>query len=862
MMTFAKIKGEGKYYLDLAREDYYLKGGEPDGQYCGSVATSLKLNGSVEADHLKNLLKGYDISGKVALCQNAESGRVQGVDLTFNAPKSVSVLWAAADTKLQQQIQQAQLRAVREAIALLEEHAAFTRRGKAGAIRESVIGLVVALFEHSTSRATDPHLHTHAVVPNLAPRADGTWGTLDLRSIMLWQKAAGMVYKLSLAQSMRELGFSTVIDDDSFKLDGVPDAICDHFSKRAGQIKKSLQDKGIRYRASKAGDLAALSSRKAKGEINRHQLFSEWKREMSELGFTDNVIQSLRKNTVCNDLSKDMLDAESLTSDLTESHSVFTSQDIFFKSGIRALENQQSLKSIKALYQQITDDRDISVSLGLDSRFSNIFTTKAVLKAEQSLINNARFLNYQKWCDISADEIKRTISTQKIQLSDEQAFAVNNVCNPSQLSILQGSAGAGKSASMKCVRDIYQTKGKKVVGASIAKSAANNLAKEAGIQTYTIARLLVWLGSDKPPVSEGDVLIVDEAGQVGTFHLDKLLSYARAQNFKIILVGEDKQLDAIEHGGVLRYLSSPEIVGTTRVETIRRQTQDWDRQAVADFRDGYANRALVQYQKRSQLHLCKDEYSTVSKIIEAWSEYRRMHPSKQSMVIAQSWSDVLTLNNTMRATLQSEGLVGHENIKLRGVVSERELNIEISLGERVRFTKNDYKLGFTNGDVGTVTKVQTMDDGDIWIRVRLDTGLDTQFMASKYCDDDGRVYLTQAYAQTVYSSQGLTINGNVFVYYSQTMDRAHTYVACSRHKDAAHIFANAQEFEAEIPEKLQDAPKHIGLEKAIANSMSRNLRPKLASEYLTPEQVELALDCNERQQVDAKELENVPAACK
>ena len=845
MMTIFKISAVAgaiaKYYLDLAREDYYLKGGEPDGQWCGAVAKALKLTGSVEAQHLKNLLKGYDLSGKVSLCQNADSGRVQGVDLTFNAPKSVSVLWAASDTKLQQQIQQAQLRAVREAIALLEEHAAFTRRGKAGAIRESVVGFVVALFEHSTSRATDPHLHTHAVVPNLAPRADGTWGTIDLRSIMLWQKAAGMVYKLSLAQSMRELGFSTVIDDDSFKLDGVPDTICAYFSKRAEQIKKSLKDNGIRCRASKAGDLAALNSRKAKGEINRQQLFSEWKRELSELGFTDNVIQSLRTNTVCNDLSKDMLDAESLTSALTESHSVFTSQDIFFKGGIRALENQQSLKSIKTLYQQIIDDPDISISLGLDSRFSNIFTTKAVLKAEQSLINNARFLSSQNWCEISADDIKRAISAQKFKLSDEQAFAVHNVCNSAQLSILQGSAGAGKSVSMKCVRDIYQAKRKRVAGASIAKSAAKNLAKEAGIQTFTIARLLVWLGSDKPPVSEGDVLIVDEAGQVGTFHLNKLLSYAREQNFKIILVGEDKQLDAIEHGGVLRYLSSPGVVGTTRVETIRRQIHKWDCQAVADFRDGYANKALAQYQKRGQLHLCKDEDSTVSKIIEAWTGYRKSHPGKQAMVIAQSWSDVLTLNNTMRSTLQSEGVVGHENIKLRGVVSERELEMEISLGERVRFTKNDYKLGFTNGDIGTVIKVEKMDDGDIWIGVQLDSGAKTQFLASTYCDENSCVYLTQAYAQTVYSSQGLTVDGNVFIYYTQNMDRAHTYVACSRHKDAAHIFVNEKEFEAEIPHNYLNAPRKPGLREAIASNMSKDLRPKLASEYLYQDQINLML---------------------
>ncbi|WP_233080043.1 MobF family relaxase [Rheinheimera soli] len=862
MMSLAKIHGEGKYYLELAKDDYYLSGGEPDGIWYGSAARLLKLKGKVVGDKFKNLLRGYSPCGKTALCQNAGQHRTSGFDLTFNAPKSVSLLWAVADEKLRHDIQAAQYYAVRQAISFIEEYAAFTRRGEAGVEREKVEGLVVALFEHSTSRALDPHLHTHAVVANLAPRSDGSWGTLELRTIMLWQKAAGMAYNLSLAESIRTLGFQTEADGGSFHISCISKSICDHFSKRSKQIIDALKDRGIKNRASAAGDIASLSTRSSKGDINRSQLLATWQKELSEFGLSGSTLhlaQLQQKNTT--PLMKDVLTAGSLADELTESKSVFSTQDMFVSGGLRALENEQSLCSLRAIVTQLQQS-DVSVKLGKDWRHSQIFTTKSMLNAEQSLISNAKQLFAKSWCHLSSDLIDAWINRQTLRLSEEQRTAVRNVCNTQQIAILQGSAGAGKSASMRCVRDIYQSIGRKVVGASIARSAAKNLENEAGIETHTIARLLAWLDSDKPPISSGDVLIIDEAGQVGTMYLEQLMNFAKEQNFKIILVGEDKQLDAIEHGGVLRYLSSLKDIGTTRVETIRRQNNLWDRQAVADFRDGYADKALAQYRAHNQLHICTDEESAKRAMIDAWTLFRETNPSKQAMVIAQSWTDVVELNNAMRLKLQSEGSLGYENILLKGTVSERDIDVQISLGERVRFTKNDYKRNFTNGDLGTVTKVQIMDDGDIWIRVRLDSGLETQFMTSTYCNDQGRVFITQAYAQTVYSSQGLTIEGNVFVYYSQNMDRAHTYVACSRHKDAAHIFANAQEFEAEIPEKLQDAPKHIGLEKAIANSMSRNLRPKLASEYLTPEQVELALDGNERQQVDAKELENVPAACK
>ncbi|MBA6397675.1 MobF family relaxase [Colwellia sp. BRX10-4] len=843
MMTFSAVSNEN-YYLNLAAEDYYLQGGEPPGVWVGLGTYSLNLKGQVEAKQLSNLMKGSTPNGKETLCQNAGENHKAGWDLTFGAPKSVSILWAAADDKLRDGIQQAQLNAVKDSISLIEEHAAYTRRGAQGSEREKVEGLITAVFPHSTSRDLDPHLHSHSVLCNVAQRSDGTWGTIDSRQIMLWQKAAGMVYKGSLAASMRELGFETELDKDSFKIAGVPKKLCEHFSKRSVQINNELKKRGIRSRFSKSGDIVALATRDTKTEIDRPALFAQWQKEMVSLGFNLNTVNELRKSDNKIDLlSLNTIDEDQLISELTESNSTYRLQDAFYQAGLNVIQYNQTIKTLRVVTEQSIASEE-TISLGTDWKNNKLFTSKSVLIAEQSMIARAISLRKSNWATIDTEAINFAINNQPFQLSDEQQFAVMNVCDDSQLSILQGSAGAGKSASMLCVRDIHQAHGKKVVGAAIAKAAANNLAKEAKIECHTIARLLYSLDSKKPPLESGDVLIVDEAGQIGTFQMNSLLTFAKEIGFKIVLVGEDRQLDAIQHGGVLRLLSTPEIIGTTRVETIRRQHNAWDRQAVADFRDGYAHQALAQYSKRGQLHFAENDDVAKESLIQSWNEYRRCKPDKKSIVIAQSWNDVIQLNNRMRKELQTEGLVGYENIQIQGTVSDRDIDFQVSVGERIRFTKNDYAKKYTNGDIGTVTKAQLMDNGDIWLRVHLDSGRKTQFMVSDYCNDDGRVYLTQAYAQTVYSSQGLTIDGDVFVYYTQFMDRAHSYVACSRHKDKAHIFANAQDLEEYIPDNFKHAPREVGLREALAKNMSRNNRPKLAVEHLSKEELNNILEPN------------------
>ena len=227
----------GDYYVNLAREDYYTRGGEPPGQWRGQAVAALGLEGAVSRSSLRALLEGYHPTTGQPLVQQAGSAHRAGWDLTFSALKSVSVLWSQAEPATRTAIQAAQQAAVDRTLTFLQDHAAFTRRGKGSTLAEPVTGLVIATFEHSTSREQDPQLHTHCLVANMAPRRDGSWGSLESRHLYQWKMAAGALYRAELAQQLRDrLPVDIQRDERAFRLHGIPHPIEQHFSKRSQQI--------------------------------------------------------------------------------------------------------------------------------------------------------------------------------------------------------------------------------------------------------------------------------------------------------------------------------------------------------------------------------------------------------------------------------------------------------------------------------------------------------------------------------------------------------------------------------------------------------------------------------------------------
>ena len=443
------------------------------------------------------------------------------------------------------------------------------------------------------------------------------------------------------------------------------------------------------------------------------------------------------------------------------------------------------------------------------------------------MIQTARDLSSRFTKSLSEPEIQRALKKAESELGfpfdDEQIEAVYNALNGPDISIVQGSAGAGKTTLMLAARHAYNEKGYKVLGASIAKKAADNLQEETGIQSVTLASLINKITNGTNPLSSTGILVVDEAGQLPSTDLQKLTYCAYQAQCKLILTGEDKQLDAINRGGSLRYLSNPEVIGTQRIENIRRQRTAWARGVVADLRDGKAEEALKTLDEKGCLHFHENAENTKKALVNSWHKYQKANPEKASLVIAQRWTDVQEMSKAIRDIHISEGRVGQENIPLSCSVADKSFKTEFSKGDRIKFCRNDYrKLGVSNGTLGTIESIRIVESADVELSIRADDGRTVSFLSSEYADDKG-THLCHSYALTVFSSQGITVDGNTFVLYSDGMERSNSYVALSRHKYESHMYINRSKL-CEISSVI-DSTEKIN---RLASLMNKETISKLA----------------------------------
>lgn len=253
-----------RYYDHLQRDDYYSRDGEPPGRWAGRGAERLSLVGPVTHAEFDAALRGVDPKTGERLAQVGGRGREHsaGWDMTFSAPKSVSVLWAFSEGSNREMIEQAHRSAVLAATAHLEGTAGWARRGRGGSVRERTAGLLMAQFDHHTSRESDPQLHTHAFIFNLAPRRDGSWGAIVSRELYKAQKEAGATYRLALASELERQGIRFERQNNTFRVAAIPRDVERAFSKRRQAIEEAARIHG--YSTPKGMELATLRTRRPK----------------------------------------------------------------------------------------------------------------------------------------------------------------------------------------------------------------------------------------------------------------------------------------------------------------------------------------------------------------------------------------------------------------------------------------------------------------------------------------------------------------------------------------------------------------------------------------------------------------------
>jgi len=678
----------------------------------------------------------------------------------------------------------------------------FCRRGKGGQLVEKV-SLSVAGFQHGEARPSehtdgdvfaDFALHTHAVVLNLAMRADGTVGRLDGRQLFAWKMAAGARYHQYLAEGLRRLGFAVEVTGKNgmFEVGGVDPDLRAYFSARRKEIVDELAEFGLT-----TGDAPALASAKAlttrmakrdTGDMDRHAF---WREKCVSLGFDpEREIAHARDYALRHELP--ILNARTQVTQalaaLTERSSTFERRELV-AAVASALVQVPGQTDLDADLARLETEHQI-VPLAEDAWGHTIYSTPEIIALEQGLFYLADRLGAVAVTGPQTNQIAARLATTS--LNAEQLDAARSACASVALSIIEGGPGVGKSTLLAPVAEVWREAGWRVIGASTAWKIANQLRDDLGIKARAIDSWSARSEHGGEFLTDKTLLIIDEAGLLTSKQLNKLLlEVERLRNtgaqVAVRLVGDRRQLQPIGGPG-LRIVA--DAVGVQRVDTIVRQRHEWARATVAAFGCGQAQSALADIVAHDQLHYGNGPRDTVTAMVAAWSRCRQRAGIENVLMIAKSNRQVLALNSAARTQLRAEGVLPMASGQTFEATtpSSQSHTIELVKGDAVRFLKRNDRIGVVNGTTGTIEAITRVGNERFDITM-LVGGRKLRFAHSDMVDEHGRLMLAHAYASSCYGSQGLTTE-HAFVLADPGMDRHDIFVSASRAREATHLFVD------------------------------------------------------------------------
>lgn len=757
-----------KYYVTYAQEK-----GESPGVWSGQASKELGLEGEVKAEDMQKILQGFAPDGR-ALCKNAGEEHRGGWDLTFSAPKSVSIAWVNADPELRKQIENAHEKSVEIGMKYFQEHSAITRTGDQGVNREKA-DLVYALFQHSSNRAEEPQLHTHSIVFNVAKtQSDDKWRTLESRDIYKSVMAASAFYKASFSHELQKMGIEVEKTKDSFEIINIPKEVCKAQSSRSQTIEEELKKRGLdRDSASaKSKEAANLSTRAKKENITRD--FNRWQKENAEHGFGPNEQKEAFKN-LGKDLTKEIKIEdkdkiiENSLENLTMRDSTFTVHKLnreIAENAIGKLNIEEIGNSIKNAFEK-TDVFELG-----EKDSEKHFTTAEMFDLEKKLVESISERIGENKHIISRENINSVLENRKT-IKDEQKTALENVTRDGNgVSFLRGFAGAGKSYTMLAVKEAFESENYNVLGVSPTNKAAAELEKSSGIKSTSIDSLLYKIKSNEINLHEKSVIIVDEGAMTDSRKTFLINEYAKNNSVKLIYVGDEKQIQPILGGQA--FGTSVKKFGASQLKDIIRQKNKLEGQAILEIRDGKAEKTLEYYSKNNSFHFQNSRLETEKKIIENWGKYTVNNKKESSFIVATTNKTIDRLNVLARDYLKQNNQLENEVL-----IKSKNGIIPVAENEKIIFTDSNKRNGIYRSEIVTVKSASNNK-----IVVSKKDGREIEFNPNKFNS------FKHAYAITAHKSQGSTVDRSFVLIDSKNMDREKFYVAISRGELNNQVYAD------------------------------------------------------------------------
>jgi conjugative relaxase-like TrwC/TraI family protein len=805
MLTIRAAKGPDYYErAEFARDDYYEERGQVRGSWEGRAAAELVPSGGPADGELGELLEGRDpISGDRLAGAGRRRGGNVAFDLTFTAPKSVSVLGAVGDETIRQAVLAAQARGARAALDYLERRACFVRRGRNGIHVLPGEGFAAAMYLHEMARSGDPHLHAHLVVANRVKGPDGRWSAPDMRPVYAEAKTAGTIAEAVMRDALtRSLGVEWgPVRNGIAELVGVPTTVREHFSQRHAEIVEEALARG--YSSPRGIDAIQRETRDRKQVASRERVVAEWRARAAEHGFGARELAALVGPSRGVEAGRPVdLDAAVVgmlgSSGLTRRSSSFTRREV-----IQALADVHTHGAGVGVLEGLADDilQTRCVPL-LPSRVEPgrghqeaLYSTLDMLQAEVRLLEAAIGVDPRGGLCADRGTVEAAIALRPT-LGADQAAAVRHLCSGEpRVRVMEARAGTGKTFALEAVRDAYEASGIPVIGTAWQGQAADVLHRDAGISSQTAALLLDRLArGDDDAIPAGAVVVCDEASMMPTRALERLAVETAQRCARLILVGDRAQLPAIDSAGGFAALADR--LGAAELVENRRQRTDLQRQVADRLVAGEPAEALALLGEHGRLHGFDDARDARSALIAAWTETSIADPSG-ALILAHDRHEVATLNRMARERLDAAGLLG----PTRMIASAREW----ATGDRLVCRRNDYRLGVRNGTRGTVVAV---DRDARALRVVTDDDAAVRLPAE---------YLENAhhgYAITGHISQGATVDRTYLLATAERGGAEWAYVASTRQRVDLSVFA------------VHHDPEH--LEAALARSWGRSDAKHLA----------------------------------
>lgn len=808
-----------RYYTRyVTREDPH-----GEGHWLGRQAEKLGLAGSVSTDELEALLSGRDPTtgttlGMALIDRIDAKGRlipaVAGFDATFSAPKSLSVWWALTGDP---GLLDAHDTAVHAVLEHLEQYGATTRVRVDGARQHpDTHGLVMAAFRQATSREDDPQLHTHVVISTKVQTDDGRWLALDARYLKRKQRALGGLYQSVLrAELTHRYGIAwEPIENGQAEIAGMPHDLLDAFSKRTAQVDATLTGKINEFRDREGRDPshweraaltreAAKDSRRTKTDAASVALTSRWIDEAAALGWTPpRLLAVMREAAREAKVAPPSVTVAGVLELLSTNGSSWTRADVLqaicdLAPAVSQKSGRDWAKAVKHACDRVIDGcvtLDPPDARGparpSDGRSIWLAPSEPHLTHERVLAQEEHILTFA--LDAHERPATPSVTLDRGDLDVLQADAAAAVAGHDQLVLVVGPAGTGKTTALRRAVEDLRRQRRAVIGVAPTAKAAKVLRDETHMPTNTIAKLLYEWRTGQPRddyrLLPSATVVVDEAGMCGTGTLDDLVRLAVSQRWRLVLVGDPRQLQAVGRGGMFDELCR--IGRSHELATIHRFRHRWEQRASLLLRAGNAD-ALDAYMDHGRVTGGTFD-DIAADVAQRWIE--QIDSGRSIAIVAETNDHVDAINHAIQQRRRDAGQLGERIVQIAGGEAA-------AVGDHVVTRRNDKSIRTDRGapvrnrERWIVTAVHR--DGGL--TVSHEGGHGAAHLPAGYARSDVRL----GYAATAYGLQGDTVDIGHSVVTDSTSHRS-LYVGATRGRNENRLFVVTDE-----PENARDVLERV-----------------------------------------------------